>query len=363
MTEKNPPETPEMDPFALASFVLKAAGREPTLEKEEKEKKADDDAEKEGGEKLPSVQHKDTGDAAAGLLHLLVARPEDDSVEDEAGLGGVSTKEEEGDSPAQEWEKDKVESTTPNKGGRKGRPASPLLACCHQCKLNHRTVAHCRFQQNHTAENWCEPQPKKKPKVDHNSPTLTLPTKPKSSKRPAALGVSEETLPVISDGPVSVGGSDSGQRQSAKRAKNAMQEQVRAEENITSPSRKSPAHKPGEKFPCAHCGRVFVSHAAMSGHKRYCKVDAPLQVKSPVPKDILTDMSEFNCPNCDRIFPTHASMSGHKRYCKPGKPMVPGASPRGSGEVAALASAGGGGTVDTKTRNDGKQPKAIFAAG
>jgi len=64
----------------------------------------------------------------------------------------------------------------------------------------------------------------------------------------------------------------------------------------------------------------------------------------------------FPCPHCERHFSTHASMSGHKRYCKRDAPVAPGlskgdngyvknrgispsptASPRGSG------SGGGGG--------------------
>ena len=49
-------------------------------------------------------------------------------------------------------------------------------------------------------------------------------------------------------------------------------------------------------------------------------------------------------------------MSGHKRYCKPGEPMVPGAPPRGSGEVAALASAEGGGTPRSRHQRGTRPP-------
>lgn len=344
-----------MDPFALAGIVLQAAGRDASEELEEAQAAAAPTPEKPP--QLP-VAGPDVGEAAAGLLSLLVERPADA----EESLGDVATKDERAKNPA-EWDGQKGPSLGGNEKpgspkGRKGRPASPVQACCLKCKMNHRTVHHCRVVQGHTAANWCEPQPKK-PKHSATSPKDAAPAKPKpaAAKRPTPVEVSEAVLPdpLLDSGRSSL---ESGQRRSAKRAREAVYEQVRAEESVTSPSsKKSPGLKLGEKFSCPHCARLFPSHAAMSGHKRYCKEDAPLQVKSPVPKESVSDMSDFECPNCQRIFPTHAAMSGHKRYCKPGKPMVPGQSPKGASEVAAL---GHGNTTDTKTRNDGKAstPKA-----
>ena len=310
-----------------------------------------------GTEKPPAS----VGDAAAGLLSLLVERSEEAG----EGLGDVATKDERATSPM-EWDRQKGPSlgqadASGSPKGRKGRPASPVLACCYKCKLNHRTVNHCRVQQGHTAANWGEPQPKKPkqeltpPKPLANAHKAKLP----GAKRPTPVEVSEAVLPdpLLDSGPRS-SLEGSGQRRSAKRAREAVLQQVRAEESVTSPcSKKSPGLKLNEKFNCPHCARLFPSHAAMSGHKRYCKEDAPLQVKSPAPKESLSEMSDFDCPNCNRIFPTHAAMSGHKRYCKPGKPMIPGESPKGTSEVVAL---GGAAQTDTKTRNDGKPitPKA-----
>lgn len=346
-----------MDPFAAAGIMLQAAGRDASKEAQEVEKAAAPTPEKTP--QLP-VAGPDVGEAAAGLLSLLVERPEDA----EEGLGDVATKDERPMSPA-EWDQHKGPSLAGDVSGspksRKGRPASPVQACCLKCKMNHRTVHHCRVVQGHTAANWCEPQAKKS-KLSPTAPKSAAPAKQvkvPAAKRPTPVEVSEAVLPdpLLDSGRSSL---ESGQRRSAKRAREAVYEQVRAEESVTSPSsKKSPGLKLGENFSCPHCARLFPSHAAMSGHKRYCKEDAPLQVKSPVSKESVSDMSDFECPNCQRIFPTHAAMSGHKRYCKPGKPMVPGQSPKGASEVAAL---GNGNTTDTKTRHDGKAstPKAIL---
>ena len=140
-----------MDGIALAELVLRAAGREttppdqtmpglePVAENPEKKKAANG--------KGPA--NPDVGDAAAGLLSLLVTQPEGEA----EGQASVQVKEEqategERDSPAEDEKETRiVEATTPNKAkGPKGRPASPLLAVCFKCKTNHRTVAFCRQQ-------------------------------------------------------------------------------------------------------------------------------------------------------------------------------------------------------------------------
>ena len=65
---------------------------------------------------------------------------------------------------------------------------------------------------------------------------------------------------------------------------------------------------------------------------------------------------EYSCPNCERSFATHAAMSGHKRYCKPGNPLIP----RGVGEIAALVTENQE-LRKTKTRNDSESPRMLYS--
>ena len=262
------------DPFALAAFLLSAAGREPkdtpTVPSPAPALPAD--------EVVPPEPPADReGFAAAGLLSLqgaidtnpLESVPVKDELhltEDPALVPDPASGER--NDLGTDLETDKTLQKV-----RKGRPTSPLLACCLKCKLNHRTVAHCRLQQIHSAPNWCDPQPKKaKPEPTPPKPMMPAQQRPRGNlRRPTAIDVPEDhsqTEGVDSGRPDT---SSSGRR-SAKRAREAVAEQVRAEETLNSPARypgKSPKEaKTGGEFPCAHCGRVFPSHAAMSGHKR-----------------------------------------------------------------------------------------------
>jgi len=91
-----------------------------------------------------------------------------------------------------------------------------------------------------------------------------------------------------------------------------------------------------DEFSCPNCGKEFTSHAAMSGHKRYCipasKKMSVMPKPAPQPKAVskpsagpgkeryvkkgTAGITDFPCPNCKRAFSSHAAMSGHKRYCK-----------------------------------------------